>query len=575
MLPFRKPSERLKRKLTDDGFKLEDNPLEILRKKSFRWLNTRLGWVWGVFFVAAFSLWVGWDFVSRLPGMDGVATLLREMHSMPRASGDRYSIVIAELGNDKNGAHRRIIDDALRGKFDKEIEVLLPDRTIRSDGEVRPQEAVKAGHARALALLREANANAMIWGEALDDKLDAPIRLHWTVNAEAGLSKSTEKYRPDQANYDLPELFWADLGDVLSLLATSQAAAFSGQSGNYIADQLEPFIKRVSLLIASGKLVGPKQAQLQVILADSLTTFGEQRGDVNSLKKAIAAYRDALKELTREREPLDWAATQNNLGSALHRLGERESRTARLEEAVAAYGEALKESPRERVPLDWAATQNNLGNALQTLGLRENGTARLDAAVASYREALKERTRERVPLDWATTQNNLGSALQKLGERESGTARLDAAVAAYGEALKERTRERVPLDWATTQYNLGNALLVLGERESGTARLEAAVASYREALKERTRERVPLDWAATQSNLGYALRVLGERESGTARLEAAVAAYGEALKERTRERVPLEWAMTQENLEIAEKILAEHKVTGAVSPASQKGGVLR
>ena len=82
--------------------------------------------------------------------------------------------------------------------------------------------------------------------------------------------------------------------------------------------------------------------------------------------------------------------TQNNLGIALWRLGERESGTARLEEAVAAYREALKERTRERVPLDWAATQNNLGNALWRLGERESGTARLEEAVAAYREALKE-----------------------------------------------------------------------------------------------------------------------------------------------------------------------------------------
>jgi hypothetical protein len=34
------------------------------------------------------------------------------------------------------------------------------------------------------------------------------------------------------------------------------------------------------------------------------------------------------------------------------------------------------------VPLDWAATQSNLGNALVTLGERESGTAHLTEAVA-------------------------------------------------------------------------------------------------------------------------------------------------------------------------------------------------
>jgi tetratricopeptide (TPR) repeat protein len=56
---------------------------------------------------------------------------------------------------------------------------------------------------------------------------------------------------------------------------------------------------------------------------------------------------------------------------------------------VAAYQEALKERTRERVPLDWAATQYNLGSALYELGLREADTAKLEAAVAAYQEALK------------------------------------------------------------------------------------------------------------------------------------------------------------------------------------------
>jgi tetratricopeptide (TPR) repeat protein len=95
-----------------------------------------------------------------------------------------------------------------------------------------------------------------------------------------------------------------------------------------------------------------------------------------------------------------------------------------------AYREALKEQTRERVPLAWAQTQSNLGNALSNLGERESGTAKLEQAVAAYREALKEWTRERAPLDWAQTQNNLGNALSGLGQRESGTMKLEEAVAA-------------------------------------------------------------------------------------------------------------------------------------------------
>jgi hypothetical protein len=48
--------------------------------------------------------------------------------------------------------------------------------------------------------------------------------------------------------------------------------------------------------------------------------------------------------------------TQNNLGNALRSLGDRESGTAGLEVAVAAYRAALQERTRERVPPLWAQT---------------------------------------------------------------------------------------------------------------------------------------------------------------------------------------------------------------------------
>jgi hypothetical protein len=47
-------------------------------------------------------------------------------------------------------------------------------------------------------------------------------------------------------------------------------------------------------------------------------------------------------------------------GNALWRLGERESSSNKLEEAIEAYREALKERTRERVPLDWALTTGSL-----------------------------------------------------------------------------------------------------------------------------------------------------------------------------------------------------------------------
>ena len=212
---------------------------------------------------------------------------------------------------------------------------------------------------------------------------------------------------------------------------------------------------------------------------------GRDEGLAFDLEVSIALARETL---ARVRDADQRGIVLNDLGNALATLGERETGTERLDEAVAAYREALKERTRERVPLDWAATQNNLGTALATLGERETGTGRLHEAVSAFREALKERTRERVPLDWAMTWNNLGTALKTLGERETGTGRLEEAVAAYREALEERTRERVPLQWAFTQANIGILAITRAERlsDAGTAReavdaLSTAMEVFRDA----------------------------------------------------------------------------------------------
>ena len=172
------------------------------------------------------------------------------------------------------------------------------------------------------------------------------------------------------------------------------------------------------------------------------------------------------------------------LGIVLRTIGDQTGDYDTLVEAVDADRAALTELPHDQA---WAATQNNLGSALSALGEREHGTtatAHWTEAVAAYHAALEEQTPDREPLDWATTQTNLGAVLSKLADWESGTAataHLTAGLAVFDVALKELPRDRVPIRWAKTTLNRGAALGMLGERESGptaTAHLRAALAAF-------------------------------------------------------------------------------------------------
>ncbi len=77
--------------------------------------------------------------------------------------------------------------------------------------------------------------------------------------------------------------------------------------------------------------------------ADSLYRKGHESGANGALAAAIDHRRQIATLVPRDRFPLDWAATENNLGNAPDALGEREGGTARLQEAVAAFRAAQEE----------------------------------------------------------------------------------------------------------------------------------------------------------------------------------------------------------------------------------------
>ena len=70
-------------------------------------------------------------------------------------------------------------------------------------------------------------------------------------------------------------------------------------------------------------------------------------------------------------------------------LGKHESGTARLEEAINAYREALKERSREGVPLQWAASFGNQGFAMMLLADRTNDDAMAETAFQQIQTAVE------------------------------------------------------------------------------------------------------------------------------------------------------------------------------------------
>ncbi len=287
--------------------------------------------------------------VGNLPVINHVVAYFKRW-PIPKADPNRYSVIIARLENDGNQEHQRLIVEALK-EF-RGIQVLVLDQTISVEGPV-PEEKEKKGHESARGYLKQTGGSVLIWGTVLSRHGKTVPKLYWTPSQEQ-LKQEAEKDR-EPKHYDaprfedqfqLPQVFWSDLSEVLCLLVASQDAEFSAKDGHYVADRLPPFITKVQTLLneSAGRPGWDADARgrTYVILADALQVLGDQTGKSEPLLEAIVAYQEALKERTRERVPLGWAMTQNNLGNALRSLGEREGGTDRREDAVAAFKASLE-----------------------------------------------------------------------------------------------------------------------------------------------------------------------------------------------------------------------------------------
>ncbi len=372
----------------------------------------------------------------------------------------------------------------------------------------------------------------------------------------------TGRYELTQ-DLNLSDVFWADMVNIISLLAITQYHQFEEHHGVNPLDPIESFINRVRALITSKGLKGwtPQTIfNVEFVFANALLTLGRKGENADYLQEAAAFYQSVLKTLRRQDNPLLWADVQHNLGEALTLLGKAKPGRILLDQAVKAFNNALKVRTRQAAPFAWISTKSRLGSTLIAIGVREKDTASLKQALKLYEDSLEECTRERVPLLWAELKNGLGIALRNLGNQESvknrllrkeaaGKSSLERSVLEYRDALKVRTRKKTPYHWAATWQNLAIAFLTLADHEPyNRKRYKQAYRAARFALKVHTKRYMPHLWARTQVILGQALLEISKKGWGSRKICMAIAAFRHALTVQSSEQDPIEWAGTRSNL---------------------------
>jgi tetratricopeptide (TPR) repeat protein len=158
-----------------------------------------------------------------------------------------------------------------------------------------------------------------------------------------------------------------------------------------------------------------------------------------NLQQAIACYQEALRFRTPEAAPLDYAMTQNNLGTAYSDLPTGD-RAANLQQAIACYQEAIA---IEHLP-SWSRARylRNLGDAYSQ---RQD----YPPAIAAYRQAIELNQTD----PWLF--NTLGNAYSTQEQHER-------AVTAYSSALGQASADE---DKALLYRNRASSLISLNRLE--------------------------------------------------------------------------------------------------------------
>lgn len=154
-------------------------------------------------------------------------------------------------------------------------------------------------------------------------------------------------------------------------------------------------------------------------------------------KVAVRAYEEALKLMTADEFPIQYAMVQHSLAIAYRNLAGVEDREHNLEKAISAHEEALKIYTFEEFPMDHAIAWDNIGLASSDLATLEERKINLKKAIEAYEAEIKVETLKEFPMQYAMARKNLGMAYTCMADMEEMDKNLEKAARSYGEALEK------------------------------------------------------------------------------------------------------------------------------------------
>jgi tetratricopeptide (TPR) repeat protein len=274
--------------------------------------------------------------------------------------------------------------------------------------------------------------------------------------------------------------------------------------------------------------------------------LAESQDPEENFLKAAQSCREALKIYSSQEFPEDYAETQGNLWAAYIALADLQERRDCCRQALEAAQQRSRVY-RKFNPFKYASSQRDLAITYIMLASTEmTSQARGEdchGAIEACREALTVFAPASYPMEYAEVENLLWTALTSLAEIddkvEDRKKDLKKAAKACVDAL-EIYLGRSPSQWAEVQRNLACTYLSLAELEDKSGNCQRAIEAYRNALDFRPEGASLLEQAEIEEELGDAYLALSEAVDREENCQMALKAYKRAHQIFTKEAERLE-----------------------------------
>jgi hypothetical protein len=265
--------------------------------------------------------WTGWQVLAGLAGVLGVSAFvaayfsgvlnalwpspariagLMRQRDLPLPAGERFVILIADLqGDDEKRTHTRHVAAALEPYRGLDVIAVGPGPEWGVEGR-------DAFEAKARALLAKRHGDVLISGDVTSAGKGVRLRIlpsDQSVAVQHGAADGRRAGEYVLTDTGLPLDFDRDFEAMLVAFVAASVAPATEPQGHYLVDLLEPAAARLNNLCAKipAGLSQDQRGILRHALGLAANVLGEQMGDNDWLERAVAAYREALKERTRAR----------------------------------------------------------------------------------------------------------------------------------------------------------------------------------------------------------------------------------------------------------------------------------